>query len=384
MARILVADDEPALLEIVSEIVERLGHECLRAIDGAEALALAHQKSPDLVVTDLMMPGKTGVELARALKVHDRLAHIPVVLLSAGRPSANDQEAVWLFLPKPPSLERLEQALVEGLALSKARAEAVGIPAHAPPVTPDCVSPTNLQREEMLSWVSHEIRSPLSAAVTATQLAVRELHAQPPDVVQVERRLTVISRQHARILELIDSLLDAAALQDGRLDLAMEPFDVAGLVDDAARAWQETHADVLFDVVLPDGGLEVRGNRERLRQVLDNLLSNAVKYGRPENVVHVSAAQSEDQVCISVRDEGAGIPLDQLDRIFGRFHRVPGKSGQGHGLGLYIARALARLHGGDIEVRSEPGRGATFTVVLPRHQTTDASAGLSPTAASPR
>jgi len=123
----------------------------------------------------------------------------------------------------------------------------------------------------------------------------------------------------------------------------------------------------------------VRGNCERLRQVLDNLLSNAVKYGHPGNVVHISATPSEEQVRISVRDEGTGIPADQLDRIFDRFHRVPGKSGQGHGLGLYIARALARLHGGDIEVRSAPGRGATFTVVLPRHRAADASAALPPT-----
>lgn len=380
MARILVADDEPALLETFSEILEGLGHECLRAIDGGEALALARQTLPDLVVTDFMMPGKTGVELARALKVHDRLAHVPVILLSAGRPSASDEQAVWLFLPKPPSLERLEQAVAEGLALSKTQAEAIGIPAHAPSVKPECASPINLQREEMLSWVSHEIRSPLSAAVTATQLALRELHTQPPDVGQVERRLTVISRQHARILELVNSLLDAAALQDGRLDLAMDPFDVAPVIEDAARAWQEMHGDVLFEVELPRGSLQVRGNCERLRQVLDNLLSNAVKYGRPGNVVHINATQSEEHVCISVRDDGAGIPADQLDRIFGRFHRVPGKSAQGHGLGLYIARALARLHGGDIEVRSEPGLGATFTVVLPRYRDADASAGLSPTA----
>ncbi len=99
--------------------------------------------------------------------------------------------------------------------------------------------------------------------------------------------------------------------------------------------------------------------------MLDNLLSNAVKYGRPANRVDVRAEASPGRALIHVRDHGQGISASELPRIFDRFHRAEGATGEGHGLGLYIAAALAKLHGGSLHARSQRGEGATFTLTLP-------------------
>ena len=113
--------------------------------------------------------------------------------------------------------------------------------------------------------------------------------------------------------------------------------------------------------------LRVRGDKERLRQVLDNLLSNAVKYGLPSKMVRIEVSADAGEARISVTDDGRGIPRENLPQVFDRFHRIAGQGGGGHGLGLYIAAALARLHGGELTVDSELERGSTFTLRLPRN-----------------
>lgn len=357
MSKVLVAEDEPALLDSYAEIVQALGHECVSAFDGSHALELARQHHPDLVITDYMMAGKTGVELLRALRVDPALEHVPVILLSAARPPERDRRDAWRFLTKPVALDRLEAAINEGLAIAaQHKKEHAGARAVPGPHT----NSVSLAREDMLSWVSHEIKSPLAAALTATELAMRDARGSA-----VEKRLTTIARQLRRMDELVTSLLDAAQLQDGRLELQRDPVDLAGVVESAISYWSEVHPDVTFD-----SRIEVRPtmslDAERIRQILDNLISNAIKYGRPANRVAVRLALDErERVRLTVTDQGRGIPREQLPHIFDRFHRVPGQGGRGHGLGLYIAAALARLHGGLLEVESEVGHGSRFAFVLP-------------------
>jgi two-component system, sensor histidine kinase and response regulator len=361
MSKVLVAEDEPALLESYSELVQALGHECVCAYDGNQALELARQHQPDLVITDYMMPGKTGIELLRALRVDPALYGVPVIILSAARPPERERRDAWLFLAKPVPIDRLELAIHEGLALS-ARTKKPAAGARAAP-GPD-TSSLSLAREDMLSWVSHEIKSPLAAALTAAELALRD--ARTSGAAPIEKRLMMIARQLRRMDELVTSLLDAAQLQDGRLALEREPLDVAALVETQAAYWRELNPEVSFDLSF-DARPTISADPERMRQVVDNLLSNAIKYGRPANRVNVTLRVDEEakRVRLGIADRGRGIPREELGHIFDRFHRVAGQGGRGHGLGLYIAAALTRLHGGIIEVESELGQGSTFTVVLP-------------------
>jgi signal transduction histidine kinase len=359
MSKVLVAEDEPALLDLFCELVSGIGHEAIAAQDGSQALELARKQHPDLLVTDLMMPGRTGADLIRALRKDVHLATVPAILLSAGRPSAADRGEAWLFLQKPVSLERFERAIQEGLELAHQMR-----PREAFAASPDArVSPLSLAREAMLSWVAHEIKSPLSAALTASQLAMRGLDSNE-EAAPLKRRLAIIARQLVRMDELVSSILEAAQLEENQLQLDLEELDLAAWVTELVGFWKELHPD--YSLLVQHTHVLVKVDRERLRQVLDNLISNAIKYGGPSKVVRVDVGASETNAFISVTDEGKGIPPEELPQIFDRFHRVAGQGGRGHGLGLYIAAALARLHGGELTVESTVGRGSTFTLSVPR------------------
>ena len=369
--KVLLAEDEPALREIFCEVVESLGFDCIAASDGREAIELARKHQPHIIITDYMMPGGNGADLMRAVHEDKSLHNVPVILLSAGRPPESARKEAWLFLPKPVDVDQFEKALREAMAETQTHGP-------APAFTPrdeEPVSPLNLAREEMLGWVSHEIKSPLSAAMSANQLAVRGLrNGEAPSA--TERRLLVIMRQLHRMDELVNTLLDAAQLQEGKLEIDQERVDVAELVDTVAAFWKESHTETIFEVSVATRSAIVLGSRERLRQILDNLVSNALKYGHlavasgraaaAHEPIGISLSMTESDVVISVSDRGRGIPAEQLPHIFDRFHRVAGQGGRGHGLGLFIAAALARLHGGTISVDSEVGRGSTFSITLPR------------------
>jgi signal transduction histidine kinase len=350
--------------------VSNLGHECIRAGDGNQALELARRQLPDLVIADWMMPGRTGTELMSSLRREPALGHVPVILLSAARPSEADQRAAWRFLPKPVALDTFENAVREALAAASHEQQPRSHRAEPSAL----VSPVELAREAMLSWVAHEIKSPLSAALMANQLAARGLeHHEEPAV--LKRRLTVVARQLARMDELVTSILEAARLEEARLELDLERIEISRWVAQVADYWKELHPEYAFPISGGDG-LVVEADRERLRQVIDNLISNAIKYGGSSKTVSIGVRADDSDVFISVTDRGAGIPPNELAHIFDRFHRVAGQGGRGHGLGLYIAAALARLHGGNLSVESQVNYGSTFTLRVPRRSPPEAGGEL--------
>jgi signal transduction histidine kinase len=356
---VLIAEDEPALLETFCELVSALGHDCIRAQDGNEALELAQKQRPHVIITDFMMPGRTGGELIRALRTDPELGRVPVILLSAGRPPAAARNEAWRFLPKPVTLDAFQAAIREALEVGDSQPLS-----HR--VAPDVqLGPLTLAREAMLSWVAHEIKSPLSAALMASQLSLRSLE-NGEDPASLGRRLAIIARQLVRMDELVTSILDAARLDEEKLQLDLEPIDVAEWMRQVADYWKELNPDHDFPVI--DGHrLIVHADRERLRQIVDNLISNAIKYGGPSRQVSIAVDANDSDVLISVTDRGPGIEAKELPHIFDRFHRVAGHGGRGHGLGLYIASALARLHGGNLSVESQVNHGSTFTLSIPRH-----------------
>jgi signal transduction histidine kinase len=360
MTHVLVAEDEPALLESFCDVVGHLGYGCIVARNGDEALELARTRVPDLIITDYMMPGRSGVELIRALREEPTLAAIPVILVSAAAPRGADE--AWRFLAKPVELTALEQCLVEGTRLGRERRNGAGkaLPARAP-----AASRLGLAREEMLNWVAHEIKSPLSAAVMCAHLMRRSLETgEPPGVLR--KRIDVIVRQLDTINELVTSVLEAARLQDGKLTLSCQEIDLCELLQRTVELWRTSYPQVDFSVVHPDQPVAVRGDRDRLQQILDHLLSNAVKHGQPAGRVALDLRLDGGTALLRVTDFGRGIPAAELPHLFDRFHRV-GVGGRGHGLGLYIAAALARLHEGSLSASSEEGKGATFLLTIPSH-----------------
>jgi heavy metal sensor kinase len=210
---------------------------------------------------------------------------------------------------------------------------------------------------------SHELRSPLGAMRAAVEIAL----GQPREPSEYRKVLWSLGEQCERLTVLVNGLLLLARADAGEVDLLREPLDLACLASEVAEMYEPVAAE--HGVRLRwefRGPIPVLGDASRLRQLLTNLVDNAVKFSEPGGSVTLRIEVADDQVRIVVADTGVGIASEHLPHIFERFYQAdPARSSAGSGLGLSICRWIAEAHGGQLEVKSAPGSGSTFTVVLP-------------------
>jgi signal transduction histidine kinase len=218
-------------------------------------------------------------------------------------------------------------------------------------------------KSELISIVSHELRTPLASILGFTTL----LRERDFDDESRRRYLEIIDDASRRLNTLVNDFLDAQRIDEGRLELTFETLDVQRLLAEQVRLFAGQSDRHNIDLEADVQPLPVRGDRDRLAQVLGNLLSNAIKYSPDGGRVTVEARRRNDHVRIVVGDQGLGIPQDEQPRIFTKFFRGDAsKSGiGGSGLGLAVSREIVEAHGGRIGFTSTPGRGSTFWVELP-------------------
>jgi signal transduction histidine kinase len=220
-------------------------------------------------------------------------------------------------------------------------------------------------RADFVSLVSHELRTPMASVIGSARTLEQRWRELTPE--QRESFLALIAHETSRLADLIGDVLDTSRIEAGTFSYSFGEVDLGQLVRDSAAAAAHAQDEVSVEAVVRDPLPAVRGDRDRLRQVLVNLIDNAVKYSAPGDEVRVEAESIDGRVVIEVRDRGPGIPPEHQRVIFEKFGRVNlGEHAKpGTGLGLFIARSIAEAHGGVLEVRSAPGRGATFRLSLP-------------------
>ncbi|MDC0710401.1 GAF domain-containing sensor histidine kinase [Stigmatella sp. ncwal1] len=221
-------------------------------------------------------------------------------------------------------------------------------------------------RDEFLSIAAHELRTPLTPLKLQLETLRRSVVAAGVDDPRVLRHLERSTAQVQRLTQLVDRLLDVSRIATGRLGLLLEDMDLSELATEVTDRFQEEAeaAGCPLEAHTPD---RVRGvwDRLRLEQVLSSLISNAIKYGAG-HPIDVSVEGQEGVARLCVQDQGIGLVPEDASRIFERFERaVSPKHYGGMGLGLYVARQIIEAHGGTIVVRSQPGKGSLFIVVLP-------------------
>ncbi len=240
----------------------------------------------------------------------------------------------------------------------------------------------NARMDEFLGVASHELKTPLTTIKANIQLTERRLNALDPSAANFGdqvRKLSAASelmertqRQVSRLDRLVNDLLDVSRIRAGKLDLRLEVADLNEIVREVVREQRTAWSGRPIELTLPVGAVPVHADADRIGQVVTNYLTNALKYSAEEEPVVVTLDLATPGFArVTVRDRGPGLPPDQQESIWERFHRAPGVevlsgSGVGLGLGLHISREIVERHGGAVGLESVVGEGSTFSFTLPR------------------
>lgn len=231
------------------------------------------------------------------------------------------------------------------------------------------LSVTNKQLNQFVGIAAHDLRNPLTAVLGFAKLLRRPGQENPPTV-QQDRFLTNIQSASEFMLRLVNDLLDVSRIEAGELNLDPRPMNLPALVE-ANLMLSRLHAEEKQIAIALEVGPDippVNVDPDKMEQVLSNLVSNALKFSEPGTEVRVSVHRFADTIRLSVADAGQGIAEAERDNLFRPFSTTSTKTTRGEkstGLGLVIVKKVVDGHGGRIEVDSQPGRGSTFTVVLP-------------------
>lgn len=278
--------------------------------------------------------------------------------------------AILLFLTRSRLVRRLACLHIQDQRQKEKLAQAIQMSEQ----NREAAEAANRAKSAFLANMSHELRTPLTAILGYSELLLIQAKDNPEQAGDMER----IHRAGTHLLTLIDDVLDLSKIEAGRMNLQLETFLIAPLIDDVcttARPFVMKQGNTL-DAVLADGLLPIHADPTKLRQILLNLISNAAKFTvggtitlrvwmEPNN-----SHQPNSVVVFEVQDTGVGFDPRQVERLFLEFEQGDGSSTRrydGAGLGLAICRRFCQLMGGDITGTGETGQGATFTVRLPAY-----------------
>jgi len=366
---ILNVNDNDASRYLVSRMLEHAGFRVIEAPNGHTALEKVRACKPRLVVLDIKLPDMDGLEVCTRIKGDPqtygvKVLHTSAVFVATEYKVQSLECGADGYLSHPFEQEELIATVRSLLRLTEAE-QALRDYAEE-------LKCANRRTNEFLAMLAHELRNPLAAIVTS--LPLLERRAAVDSVEKTAREL--IRRQTTHLRRLVDDLLDAARVTQGKIDLHWEVLDLLDLVRRVAANVQQTKMHPrrqALRLALPSGRLVVRGDPMRLEQVLTNLLDNASKYSDSGAIIDFSVAlgrgRGGNEACILLRDRGIGMTPDTLPTIFDLFSQadVPiARSRGGLGIGLTLVRTLVELHGGRVRAHSEGiGKGSEFEIVLP-------------------
>ena len=378
---ILLVDDEPRNLDALEAILESPGYRLLRAENADRALKLLLDNDVAAIVLDIKMPQVDGFELAHMIKSTRRFRETPIVFLTAHL--IDDQHVIAGYdagavdyLTKPVNSQVLRHKIAvfadlfrktrELAELNEKLEERVKERTLELERSEAALRAAGEQKDEFLAVLAHELRNPLGPLRTGLDLLLRRKNDEAP----VTRALGVMNRQLHHMVRLIDDLLDISRISRGLLELKKEPIDLGEVVASTLEAMRPTIERRHQHLTLQGSGeLETLADSTRVAQIVTNLLTNASKFTPENGRISVTLERAGERALIRVSDTGAGVPLDQIERIFGMFARVERSEAGGStglGIGLALARRLAEMHGGTL-VASSTGQneGSTFTLSLP-------------------
>ncbi len=386
-AKLLIVDDLPENLLALEALIKREDRMVYKALSADEALSLLLQHEFALAILDVQMPGMNGFELAELMRGTEKTKNIPIVFVSAAGRELNYafkgyESGAVDFLHKPLDIQAVKSKVnvfVELYRQSKAMKQQVEALEQSRREQEELLKQlqrTQLEleqavrmRDDFMSIVAHEVRTPLNGLILETQLRKMHLARDNASAFTMDKMRAMVDRDERQIkslIRLIEDMLDVSRIRTGKLSIRPTRFDLVQLVSNLLQNFAP-QVDAAESSVTLTAEQPVIGNWDefRIEQVISNLLTNALRYGA-HSPVDVRVYNQDGQARVEVQDRGIGIGEENQKRIFQQFERVSAKTVvAGLGLGLFISEQIVAAHGGTITVESRIGEGALFRVCLP-------------------
>ena len=374
-ASILVVDDDPVVRSLMRATLERDGFTVIEARDGVEACRLYEEHHPDLLLVDLVMPHMDGFELCRVLRGRAESAYVPIVVATSldDVPSiarAYDAGATD-FIPKPLNWlvlnHRVRYILRASRAFEELRRNQDRLIAAK-----EAAEAANRAKSEFLANMSHELRTPLNAIIGFSGMMSDRMFG--PLNERYAEYANIIGDSGRHLVAIITDILDLAKADADRLLLTEEQVEIAEVVELGSKIIEDMarRAQIEFVSEIKKPLPAMIGDPAKLTQILVNLLSNAVKFTAPGGTVRLTIEQPLSQgITFRVEDTGIGMSPDQIPIALAPFGQIGNSLTRQHdgvGLGLPLTKRLVELHGGTIEIDSEPGKGTIASVHLPEER----------------
>ena len=363
LGRVLVVDDEPGNVELLTRRLRAIGCETLEASSGEQALEVARREVPDVVLLDVMMPGMDGWETCRRLREDPATAGMQVIFVTA-RDHAEDiargfEVGGMDYVPKPFEPLELTARVRSAIIRKKLRDDLKK--------KNEDLERLERARQELIGMLGHDIRNLANSVIAFLELVGHgQLTPERPEFGQL---LQLSEANVTELLRLVNALLDVYRMEEGRLEVMPQ---VVPLVEIARRSIAQmrpeaTAKNIQLSAVVPEDA-SVFVDDALIVRVLTNLLSNGVKHTPSGGSVRVEARPAPDSaeaVLVRVVDTGPGVPLEDAPHIFERFYQGRGRKRGGSGLGLAFCKLAVELHGGKIAVANGGEPGAIIELTLP-------------------
>ncbi|KIQ58255.1 hybrid sensor histidine kinase/response regulator [Pseudomonas fluorescens] len=386
-AKLLIVDDLPENLLALEALIKGADREVFKALSADGALSLLLQHDFALAIIDVQMPDMNGFELAELMRGTEKTRSIPIIFVSAAGRERNYaftgyENGAVDFLHKPldthavkskvsvfVELYRQRKAMKEQvIALEQSRREQEALLQQLQ-VTRGELEQAVRMRDDFMSIVAHEVRTPLNGLILETQLRKMHLARDNAAAFTLDKVRAMVERDERQIkslIRLIEDMLDVSRIRTGKLSIRPSRMNLTALVENLVRNFQPQIAVAECSLICTaDPAVEGFWDEFRIEQVVSNLLTNALRYGG-KGPIEVRVYQTPEHACVEVQDHGIGISEENQRRIFQQFERVSSKAvTAGLGLGLFISEQIVTAHGGTITVNSRLNEGALFRVSLP-------------------
>jgi len=372
MSKVLIVDDEKGIRIPLRAFLLGAGYEAEIAADATEAQALLSNGSWDVVVTDIVLPGVSGVDLLKT--IHATAPDVQVIMMT-GEPTAETAaESVRAgacdYLVKPVDKRAILHAVAHAAKIKTLDDDRRRMEVELRNAK-EAAETANRAKSDFLASMSHELRTPLGAIIGFSELLEEKLFGDLNDKQEGYVRDILESGRH--LLSLINDILDLAKVETGKMALELSAVPFATVLDNSLVMVKEKclKQGIALSVDIPEPlrDLVISADERKLKQIMFNLLFNAAKFTPAAGMITVSAKREGNDVIISVVDTGIGIPGEHQERVFDEFYQVDrGANGKtpGTGLGLALVKRMVELHGGRVWVESAgAGQGSTFTFTLP-------------------